>query len=102
MHKIDTKSTHNIQNPHIFAVIVSNYLGLLIVHKKTFERLWGKIEGKMRVMLIHQAETRRKKMKNKKNHKKITYKKSRIGSVASDAQNGGCGVTFAQIPKNGI
>lgn len=41
-------------------------------------------------------------MKNKKNQKKKYIKKSRIGSVASDAQKGVWGLMFTQIPKNAL
>ena len=37
-------------------------------------RLWGKIEGKLRVISIHKAINKIEKMKNKKKSEKKLYK----------------------------
>ena len=72
-------------------------------------RLWGKIEGKLRVISIHNEINKIEKNKNKKNQKtifilrlKFSEKNFLIRQRGHRATNKGGGLIFAQIPKNGI
>ena len=64
-------------------------------------RLWGKIEGKLRVITIHNEINKIEKNKNKKNQKK-NYIKFENRQRSSKHLKTGYGLTFAQIPKNGL